>query len=82
MLSFYMILQGSPTLSFPWKAIWRVKAPWRVSFFVWTTALGKILTGDNLFKRGYSLVSWYCMCCCCGESTDHLLIHCSVASDF
>ena len=27
MLSFYMILQGSPTLSFPWKAIWRVKAP-------------------------------------------------------
>jgi hypothetical protein len=37
--------------SFPWKNIWRNKAPPRVAFFVWTAALGKILTLDNLRKR-------------------------------
>jgi hypothetical protein len=34
--SYYHVLTiptGSP---FPWKSIWRVKAPSRVAFFVWT----------------------------------------------
>ena len=66
-------------MSFPHKAIWRVKAPWRVSFFGWTAALVKILTCENLIKRGYSMVSWCCMYHCSGETVDHLLIHCSVA---
>jgi hypothetical protein len=39
-------------LSFPWKSIWKVKVPFRVSFFVWTATLGRILTLDNLHKRG------------------------------
>ena len=79
--SFYETLRGSPPMSFPWKAIWKVKAPRRVSFFIWTAALGKILTSDNLIKRGYSLLSWYCMCRRSGETVDHLLIHCSVAAE-
>ena len=29
-------LRGSTPLPFPWKAIWRTKAPRRVSFFAWT----------------------------------------------
>ena len=66
-------------MSFPRKAIWRVKAPWRVSFFGWTAALLKILTCENLIKRGYSMVSWCCMYHCSGEIVDHLLIHYSVA---
>jgi hypothetical protein len=33
--------------SFPWKSIWKVNAPLRVSFFVWAAALGKILTLNN-----------------------------------
>ena len=32
--SFYEFLQSSPSMSFPWKAIWRTKALRRVSFFV------------------------------------------------
>ena len=46
---------------------------------MWTTVLGKILTCDNLMKKGYTMVSWYCMCQCNGEAVDHLLIQCSVA---
>jgi hypothetical protein len=42
--------------SFPWKGIWKVKVPRRVSFFVWTAFLGKILTLDNLRKRGLIVV--------------------------
>ena len=48
-------------------------------FFVWTVALGKILTCDNLVKRGYTKVSWCCICRCNGETMDHLLTHCNVA---
>ena len=77
--SFYEILRGSCPLPFPWKAIWRAKAPQRVSFFVWTVAWGKILTFENLIKRGYSMVSWFCMCHCSGKTVDYLLIYCSLA---
>jgi hypothetical protein len=56
--SFYAALQDSPTVAFPWKSIWRTKAPRRACFFVWTAAWNKILTCDNLSKRGYTLTSW------------------------
>uniref|UniRef100_A0A2N9HPD9 Reverse transcriptase zinc-binding domain-containing protein n=1 Tax=Fagus sylvatica TaxID=28930 RepID=A0A2N9HPD9_FAGSY len=36
-------------------SIWRTKAPRRVRFFVWSAAWNKILTCDNLAKRGYTL---------------------------
>jgi hypothetical protein len=42
--SFYQTLSIPSSSSFPWKTIWRVKVPSRVSFFVWIAALGKILS--------------------------------------
>jgi hypothetical protein len=65
--------------SFPWKSIWRVKAPARVTFFVWTAALGKILTHDNLRKRSVVVIEWCCTCKKSGESIEYLLLHCKVA---
>jgi hypothetical protein len=50
-----------------------------VAFFVWTAALGKILTHDNLLRRGIVVVEWCVMCKKHGESVDHLLLHCDVA---
>ena len=47
-------------------------------FFMWTAALRKILTLDNL-RRNIVVVGWYCMCKNSEKSTDHLLIHCEVA---
>ena len=32
--SFYNKLRGPLPIIFPWKGIWKVKAPWHVSFFV------------------------------------------------
>ena len=39
-----------------------MKAPRRVSFFVWTVAWNKILTGDNMKNKGFDFVDWCCMC--------------------
>ena len=41
--------------------------------------LGKILTTDNLRKRRVIVLDWCYMCKSCGESVDHLLLHCSIA---
>uniref|UniRef100_A0A2N9G8A9 Reverse transcriptase zinc-binding domain-containing protein n=1 Tax=Fagus sylvatica TaxID=28930 RepID=A0A2N9G8A9_FAGSY len=79
--SFYHALAGHSAISFPWRAIWRVKAPRRVSFFLWSAAWGKILTCDNLMRHGFNLASWCCMCQNAGETGPHLLIHCGMASD-
>ena len=76
--SYYNKLRDSPSVVFPWKGIWRVKVPRRVSFFVWCVAWNKILTGDNLRLRGLDFVDWCIMCPHCGETVDHLL-HCEMA---
>jgi hypothetical protein len=83
--SFFSVLPFSAerhevrSYSFLWKSIWKVKVPLRVSFFVWTAALGRILTLDYLRKRGLIVVDWCSMCKRSGESIDHLLLHCDVA---
>jgi len=77
--TFYRALASQEAVSFPWKSIWRVKAPKRVSFFVWITAFGKILTHDNLRRSHIVVVEWRCMCKKNEESIDNLLLHCDVA---
>ena len=68
--SFYNKLRDSPPIVFPWKAIWRVKATRRVSFFVWCVAWNKILTTDNLRLRRLDFVDRCIMCRYCGETVD------------
>ena len=77
--SYYNELQGPHSIVSPWKGIWRVKAPRRVSLQVWTETWGKILTGDNLRNRGFAFVDWCVMCRCCEEIVNHLLLHCQKA---
>jgi hypothetical protein len=77
--SFYNILTSNVSPTFPWKSIWRMKAPPRVAFFVWSAALGKILTLDNLRKKNMVLINRCGMCKKDEEFIDHLLIHCECA---
>ena len=74
--SFYCGLRASSFVIFPWKAIWGVKVPKRVSCFFGQWHGGKILTTDNLKRRRFYLADWCCMCSCDGELVDHLLLHC------
>jgi hypothetical protein len=55
--SFYYVLAPKNGMRFPWKCIWKPRVPPRVSFFMWTVALRKILTADNLRRRNIILVS-------------------------
>ena len=77
--SFYSKLRDPLPIIFPWKDVWKVKAPRHVSFFVWTVVWDKILIGDNLRSRGMDFVDWCIMFCCNGEIVDHLLLHCGKA---
>ena len=77
--SFYRALSAQGPISFPWKSIWRSKAPPRVAFFAWTAARGKILTLDNIRRRGMVVVNRCWLCELDGESVDHLLLHCGAA---
>jgi hypothetical protein len=52
---FYHAIRDSVSSGFPWKGIWGVKVPRRVTFFVWTAAWGNILTCDNLCRQ---VLSW------------------------
>jgi len=66
---------------FPWKNIWMAKVPLRVVFFMWTAALRRILIVDNLCKRHILIIDWCCLYKCSGESIDHLLLQCSIATN-
>lgn len=46
-----------------------------MTFLMWTVALGKILTANNLRRRNIILVNWCCMCKVDGENIDHLFLH-------
>jgi hypothetical protein len=46
--SYYQALSTKDGVIFPWKCIWRLRVPPRVTFFIWTLAWRKILTVDYL----------------------------------
>ena len=77
--SFYNKLRGLLPIIVPWKGFWKVKAPRRISFFVWISTWDKILTCNNLQGRGLDFVDWCIMCRCNGETIDHLLLRCEKA---
>jgi hypothetical protein len=57
--------------------VWQTQALSRVAFFVWSAALGKILTLDNLRKHHVIVINKCFMCKSNEETVDHLL-HCEV----
>ncbi len=46
---------------------------------MWTVAWDRILTCDNLRKRGFVLAGWCCLCKAADESVDHLFLHFRIA---
>jgi hypothetical protein len=66
---------------FPLNSIWKVNTAPHIAFFTWTETLGKILTIDNLRRRGLPLVNWCCLSKKNKETVNHLLIHCEFTSE-
>eukprot|EP00253_Pinus_taeda_P032878 PITA_32878 len=77
----YKALQNS-TASNNWhlyKTAWRTESLPKVKLFNWTLLHGKILTAENLRKKGIQGPSICCMCRGAEEISDHLFIDCPVA---
>jgi hypothetical protein len=79
--SYYRLLTSHNTTHFPWRSIWQSRVPHKVAFFTWLVAQGKILTLDNLRRRGLWVLDWCFMCKKAGESVNHLMIHCEYAQE-
>ena len=48
-------------------------------FFAWEASWGKVLTLDQLKKRGWTLANRCFLCCAEEKFIDHILIHCTKA---
>ena len=78
-ISMYSLLDLSPPLDFPSRSIWNPIVPPKLSFFTWEAYEGKVLTLDQLKKRGFTLANRCFLCEEEKETIDHMLIHCPTA---
>ena len=58
--------------------LWNNALPNKIGCFIWLAIKNKILTWDNLQKRGRSGPGICALCCSDGETVDHLFSRCSV----
>ena len=73
--SFYTSLASRRVESFPHSIVWNFWAPVRASFFAWEATWVKILTQDQIKKRGRRMPSRCYLCKAEEEMGDHVL-HC------
>ena len=75
----YRKLVHSPPITFPSRSIWNPIVPPKIGFFAWEASWGKVLTFDQLKRRGVTFANRCFLCEEEEESIDHLLIHCPKA---
>ena len=75
----YRKLMFAPLLDFPSRSIWNPIVPPKLGFFAWEASWGKVLTLDQLKRRGIHIANRCFLCEEHEETIDHLLIHCSRA---
>jgi len=66
--------------NWPWKLIWKIKIPLKISCFAWLVCKRACLTHEVLQKNGRQLCSRCFMCDQDAEVNSHLFLHCKVAT--
>ena len=61
--------------SFPALSVWNPLAPLKVDFFAWEASWGKVMTLDQLKKRGRPLANGCYLCEEEEETLNHILVH-------
>ena len=79
MKSMYRVLDCSPHVVFPSRSIWNPVIPLRMGFFAWEASWGRVLTLDQLKRRGRALANRCFLCEEDEEDINHLLLHCKKA---
>lgn len=52
--------------------------PWKISCFIWLALMNKLLTWDNLQKRGWTGPGICALCSRDEDSVQHLFFHCTI----
>ena len=74
--SLYKVLESNSSVCFPMKIIWNSCVKQKIIFFSWEASWGKVLTLDQIQKRGWVLANRCFLCQAHEESINHLLLHC------
>ncbi|WMV55749.1 hypothetical protein MTR67_049134 [Solanum verrucosum] len=69
---------GTQLRFLPWKLIWKVKIPYKVTVFTWLVVKEAVLTQENLMKRGIHMCPRCFFCEQQAETINHLFLHCKV----
>ena len=75
----YKGLDHSPAIEFLYCSVWNSIVPPKIGFFAWEASSRKVLTLDQLKRRGRALANRCFLCEEDEETIEHLLIHCSKA---
>ncbi len=74
--SVFKFLQVGGVTETRYSKIWRIKAPLKVRCFVWLVLRNRVLTVDNLLKRGWSGSEACELCSEANETGNHLFLTC------
>lgn len=74
--SLYKVLEPDSPVCFLVKIIWNHWVQPKISFFAWEASWGKVLTLNQIQKKGWALSNRCFLCQDYEESIDHLLLHC------
>lgn len=74
--SAYLGLKDQPRFNVGVHRVWRLKVPPRMKVFAWLIFYDKILTADNLAKRGWNLPSMCFLCRRANENVKHMFSEC------
>ena len=80
--SAYKGMKNLPAIATNIHRIWKFKIPPRIKVFAWLTYYDRILTTDNLAKRGWHLPGMCYLCRNASESVIHLFSECSFMLEF
>ncbi|RVW95202.1 hypothetical protein CK203_025629 [Vitis vinifera] len=75
--SLYSILEPGDSSLFPNGSIWRASVLHKVAFFAWEASWGKVLTLEQLQRKGHSVASRYFLCLSEAKTVDRFLLHCA-----
>jgi zinc-binding in reverse transcriptase len=68
-------------INYSMNCLWKLKLPLKVYCFLWLVVQNKILTTDNLSRKGW-VGPLSCVFCQVNESVNHLFLSCPFMSDF
>jgi zinc-binding in reverse transcriptase len=75
----YIFLNSGGVNCYLCRSVWALKISLKVKLFWWLSLKNRILTQDNVHKRGWSR-SLNCCFCAGTENVDHLFFHCLLSA--